>query len=236
MPEDSWETIIRLQQEVKRLVLLAEESELTANTFLQPTLEQRSALDHICRAKTAELGFSEHKSDPVYIQKQYDKAKGHLYRAFYDVADWLETALREKILHMVRPYNTETLKAVAPEYYRDIRPRIEELSKSVANLRAEKDIGQGGRSIIEQIDDYGAKVNELSDIYGKLHTRIPGLEEHKKKLSREQSRERSWQVLKLIISALLGAVLTYAVIAYVRKSSAPISNNDANSPIVSPLQ
>ncbi|MEW6236125.1 MAG: hypothetical protein AB1656_12125 [Candidatus Omnitrophota bacterium] len=78
----NWEKIIKLHQYLKSLIIRGEEFGGNFDAFLQPSLEQRSALDHLIRARAAELGLSEHENNVDYIEQQYDKVVGHLYRAF----------------------------------------------------------------------------------------------------------------------------------------------------------
>jgi hypothetical protein len=209
--DNAWKAIVRLQQELKNIVLLAEENELTFNVFIQPTLEQRSALDHICRAKAAELGITKVENGD-YSQKQYDKAVGHLYRAFFDVADWFEVVLREKILNLMKPYDAEVIQDVVPDYYSSIRPRIEAFALGVAKIRGQKDIGQSTNNVITLVDEYSAKINELVDLCEKLLPKVPALNDRQKKQHKSKLRGAVWGVALVLIGAVLAALTTYFVI------------------------
>ena len=96
--EELWKLIVLLQETVKALVIWAEENDVDKlETFLQPIKEQRDALEHLCRVKAAELGLKTGGEDiDKYILINIEKAIGHLYRAFFDAADFLCIILRER--------------------------------------------------------------------------------------------------------------------------------------------
>jgi chromosome segregation ATPase len=209
VPDPVWTNIVRLQQEIKRLSVLAAENQIDSQEFLQPILEQRSALDHICRAKAAETGLFSKAPGSDYVEKQYDKAIGHLYRAFFDVADWLGLTIKEKILELATPYDADVIQDVMPEYYRDVRPRIEGLIQEVADIRSDKDIGQTNTSLIKQVDEYAKKVRELLDMYAKLLPKVPALRECQRKRNKEKSHKTGLKILEIVVTIILTAVTTW---------------------------
>lgn len=70
-----WEGIVELYQHTKSLILIAEEYSINWQSYLQPDLEQRSALDHICRAMAIVTGIKENPDDNE-VQKIWTKQKG----------------------------------------------------------------------------------------------------------------------------------------------------------------
>ena len=209
MPDPAWTNVIRLQQEIKRLSALAEENQIDSQEFLQPILEQRSALDHICRAKAAEMGLFRKVPEADYAQKQYDKAMGHLYRAFFDVADWLGLTIRHKILDLVIPYDAEVIRDVMPEYYRDVRPRIESLIQEVADIRSDKDIGQSKTVLITQVGEYSKRVRELMGMYSELLPKAPALAERQRKQNKSRSHKAVIKAIEIIAAVILTAIATW---------------------------
>ncbi len=123
MSSDKWSKIVQLHRATKTLTLLSEEHELKEwRKFLQPAMEEVHALEHIMRAKAAELGFLadlEPDNKLGYIEKNLDKAIGHLYRAFFDTADWLSVIIRQKIITALETYDNRCITAVIPEYYKE---------------------------------------------------------------------------------------------------------------------
>jgi hypothetical protein len=129
LPEEPWRILVELHNRIKALLLFAEECEIEHRTFMAPVIQQRDALDHIMRAQAAELGMREGGDD--YIATNLDKALGHCYRAFFDIADWLSTRLRERILDALKPHSTACIREVLPEYYARWRPRIDEICREI---------------------------------------------------------------------------------------------------------
>lgn len=211
---DIWKTIVQIHQEAKSLMLLAEELDAKFCTFIQPVREYQAALEHIVRAKAVELDVVSSpnglkKSD--YSGTSYDKALGHEYRAFFDVADWLSMSIREKVIELMEPYSREAISSVVPSYYKDWRPSIEKTSKAIASIRDSKDISSRG-TILEEVRKYKSEIDKLLDIYNELLACVPGLEEYSKK---ERNSSRKNIILKIlipivaaIVGTVIGAVLT----------------------------
>jgi len=178
---DKWEQIVQLQQYTKELILLAEEYEFEWRTFLQPVLEQRSALDHVCRAASLQINDgSKQKPDLKRAKINLDKAVGHLYRAFFDTADWISAILREKIISELQGYDTDTIGKVIPDYYQKIRPDIEQISQEISRLRNQKDISSS-RTIIQEVNEYNDKIHDLLNHYMNIITKKGFLEEFKRR-------------------------------------------------------
>ena len=91
-----WQTIVRVHNATKSLLIKAEEIDPSHQFFYPPIIQQRDALDHIMRAALAWIdpetikNNSGNLKDPSeYSKRQLDKALGHVYRAFFDAADWV---------------------------------------------------------------------------------------------------------------------------------------------------
>ena len=102
---------------VKALLLMAEEVDKDRKTNPQILLELRNAFDHLMRVFIGKFELKE-KNDPEYPDKVMEKFFGHLYRAGYDILDWLSINLRDQIAHHMNHYSHEAINAVFPEYYR----------------------------------------------------------------------------------------------------------------------
>src|ERR1017187_8808878 len=153
-----WEKVVKLHAYVKGRMIQAEELDPKLNTFSPAVNEQRSALDHILRAKAAEVGIKP-GVDLKYQQIQLDKALGHLYRAYFDVADWLAICIRDRVVKVLKRYSAECIKAAIPEYYRTFRTSLEEIPLAIAELRNRKDIG--GSDLLAEVDHYEEQLDKL---------------------------------------------------------------------------
>ncbi len=209
---DIWRRFLEVHQYVKDLTLAGEESGYELETFLQPLQEQRHALEHIVRARAAEFGIKESPA-PDYIDNNLDKALGHIYRCFFDTADWLSINIRGKIIDTFEPYSRQSLVDLVPEYYQKIRPQLERINHEIAKIRGKKDIPSGPNTIPE-IEKYGTILKELIDFQEKIESYIPQLqeckneEEDKERKESNKARYQTWGAIALVIlSALLGIFL-----------------------------
>lgn len=219
MDRQQWSKIIELYQDLKYVTLLAEEFEWDDfKDFLQPVLEQRSALDHICRAMSVEVGMQNESDAGDYTSGNFEKAIGHLYRAFYDAADMLSMILREKIIDVVEGHDIECITAVCPEYYKELRPRLEQISTEIAGARNSKDIKV--EAAIDHVKSYGNLLDELRILYIGILPKVPSLHEYtskqKQALQKQDAKQkrarvlrRWWEVALAVVSATVAVIATY---------------------------
>ena len=161
-----WKTIVRVHNQTKALILFAEELDPQHDFFWPPLVQQRDTLDHIVRAQNALLTIEEKSPEEKteaskYIDKQMDKALGHIYRAFFDVADWFSIIIRERIEAIVSQYSRSTILQELPDFAEIVDIPVENICETIAGLRATKDIGTPTDTNIES---YVATVNQLSEI------------------------------------------------------------------------
>ena len=188
-------------------MLLAEEVDRAFQVFLQPPIEQKHAYEHVVRAKAAELNIGKH-ADDAYIEDCLKKALGHEYRAFFDAADWLGIRFREIVIELLNPYTVECITAVLPEYYKEMRPKIEMLDKEISEVRDEKDVSQDDK-ILPEIGRYRAVIDQLVAMHGAIAQKIPSLVEYTKKEEKARIKKQVWEVLLIIFGAAVGAFITW---------------------------
>lgn len=195
--KEKWGHIVELQQEVKYMLLLSEEhNDSDYGTYIQPVKEQRDALEHIIRAKSAEIGVTSENND--YIAQNYDKAIAHLYRAFFDAADFMGIILREKIINSMKDYDHQCISNVLPEYYMQIRPKLEQINTELSELRGKKDIKKLAAK--DLIKEYKTKISQLIDHSKLVIERIPSLEEYKEK---SRKAEKTKIIIQIVIAAAI---------------------------------
>lgn len=202
-----WLKILQLHNEAKSLLLQAEETGLEWRSFLQPITEQKHAYEHIVRAQAAEFGVIRDAGEK-YVTDALNKALGHEYRAFFDAADWLGVRIRELLTQLLEPYSNECICAVIPEWYREMRPKIEGLDKEIAAYRNEKDVSKNDE-IIPTVQKYRAVIDELLAFHARLLQKIPALNEYAARGN--QAERRSWakEILLVILGAVLGALAAW---------------------------
>lgn len=158
----------------KHYLLIAEELSEEGVTFLQPLKEHRDAYDHLMRVfylptRLEALDVAS-DFDPVsYIRKNVEKAVGHEYRAFFDMADWLTFICRRKIreelsYHQVRRVYVDRY---GEEDYRTVKNLINNVYVTIAQYRTEKDIGNAVPPL-QDVQSYQKTIDQLLDAYQKV--------------------------------------------------------------------
>jgi hypothetical protein len=203
-PDDLWIQLIQLHQCSKEIFLRAEETDSSFKSFIQPGQELKHAYEHIIRAQAANLKIN--NAGEQYAYDNLHKALGHEYRAFFDAADWLSISIRDKIIQSMAPYSNSCINSVFPEYYHDIRPRIERVSKEIAKIRVAKDISRNN-DILSEVGKYQNEINTLLDFVEEIPRQIPALEEFKSKELSEETRidvkTAKWNYLNWIYTAII---------------------------------
>ncbi len=213
MPEaqreaELWRKLVALHNMTKAHIIYCEEMDAGSRTFIQPRNELCNALEHLMRAKASELGLKDGGSDAAYIRENLDAALGHEYRAFFDVCDWLSVQLRKKIRVTLEPYSTAVLNTAVPDYYREVRPQLEQIALEITAIRGGKDIAVKG-DLLQEVERYNAVIERLKAFVLRLPTCVPALEELKQKEAAAARRAQLWDVLKLVTAALMAAALAW---------------------------
>lgn len=198
---------------VKDLIIRAEESDPNGFTFAQPSLEIKAATDHIIRALSFQYGFpfASDKAEPDYTSKQLDKAIGHLYRAYFDTAEWIVMNLRDPIRDKLKDFSNPTILAVLPDYYTTVYPDISRIENDISALRSEKDIGQNNSDHL--FDRYEKISQKLMELKGRMNIAIPAMVEHDKKAKTDTQKNRLFELVKIAVAAIVSFIAGH----YLRK-------------------
>lgn len=197
-----WDWMLALHEKCKAILILAEEIDPNAATFIQPTVELRHALDHIFRAISESR--KEGESGDARAEASLNHAASHIGRAFFDAAEWLTISLRERTMRVLGKYPADVIAKVLPEYYSVIRPRIDALTRDIAALRSQR--GGDSERILQDAERYEAVIRELLDFLNKAEQSLPALAS-----TVESSRKKrvAQSVFLTLIAALLGALVTW---------------------------
>ena len=85
-----------------------------------------------------------------------------------------------------------------PEYYREIRPLLEEITGQIAAIRSKKDIGR--EEIMGLVDKYEAQVLDLRRAFTSMASKKPSLVDYARKEKRRQKElARSSWIQKIVI-------------------------------------
>lgn len=162
-----WEDFCLVHAETKNIYIYAEEYSKDFSSILQPIKEQRDALEHIVRSYTRILATTTPTdSDTSYIEKNFSKAKGHLYRAYYDTADIFSIILREKISEYLSLFTySEIVSVWGKKEYDEKRKYLIRVNKVIADLRIEKDVVETKEQRKQVFDKYFDIIDNLKKIY-----------------------------------------------------------------------
>lgn len=148
--------IIKLHNITKYYILLGEEIDSNFNSYIQPVKEFRDSYEHILRIFKKAL--FENTIEDEYVEAQIQKALGHEYRAFFDVADWFSMICRDAAYDAIINKKNSIDKIIEkwPEYPKCVRI-LEGSGKQIADIRNEKDVWKAS----EIVNDYQRIMQEL---------------------------------------------------------------------------
>lgn len=160
-----WKNICEIYFLTKNYILKAEEISLDLETFLQPVKEHRDALDHIVRVYGYNLINNGGISDlDAYREENMKKALGHVYRAFFDTADWLSFECRRQIRITLSKIPIEAINSKYSQYD-ELKEFLATVPLEIAHIRATKDIGKAPSELIDVVQQYKEKLDLVLKYY-----------------------------------------------------------------------
>jgi hypothetical protein len=199
--------ITELYQYYKTLSIYAEE--LEDKSFIPPINEIRDSFDHMMRVFSVKCGFK-NKTDN-YIHENLDAVFRHIYRATYDLLDYIRIYQKEIIYKKMEGFSRETIVTVFPEYYPIIVPEVEQCLHTIPILKADKDIGDPD---IEKVKEFISITEKLRDYCFQIDLKYPALIEYETKKNDEdriaEEKEKVIQILGHIVaykSAIIGGII-----------------------------
>lgn len=203
----NWEEIFNLYNTIKWLYALCEEVDPELNTNLQPLNEFRASLDHLMRIVAIE-NLEEYKDRDAVDEAK--KLKSHLRRAFFDICDMISIHYRNKIIDILQNYNVEEIQSALPNYYSQVRPRIEKISEEISSMRTDKRFN-GDKEEETAVEDYPKVIEELQGYYYEICGALPSLIEiRQKNVASEKEKEKKEFMTKWffpIVSIVAGIVI-----------------------------
>lgn len=138
----------------KELFIQAEEKLEEMGFFVAPMLEHRDALDHLMRYFT----LTDEKEITVEALEQLDKALGHEFRAYFDVADYICITVRSKIADSFKGIPKKKIR-LKWEQYSEVKRNIVKISDDIATIRFNRS------AQIESIREYEKVLKNVFKIY-----------------------------------------------------------------------
>jgi hypothetical protein len=170
--------LVILYSRTKRFILQAEETDPESRANIAIFKEQRDALDHIMRALNKALNDPPAESSAEYIDLQFDKAWGHLFRAAYDSLDGVDVSFKVRLEEGMRGVSNDAISAVYPEYYTEVLPEMTALQMRIADFRCAKDVH---KSTFTDLDSYCASVERVAELTNKVLNHVPAFKAWRKR-------------------------------------------------------
>lgn len=167
-----WERICEVYFLTKNYLLRGEELSDDFDTFLQPLKEHRDAFDHVARAYGIKFKYgvnTDEDNGSSYCESNMRKALGHVYRAFFDTADWLSYICRKQIReHLIG----KSYQEIVREYpdYANIKLFLVQVPKQIASIRAKKDVYEGIENVATEVTEYQKLLDRLLEIHEQIMT------------------------------------------------------------------
>ena len=163
-----WDSICQIYFLTKHYLILAEELSDDFDTFLQPVKEHRDAFDHVARVYGYKYLQNEIKNVDTYRTENMNKAVGHVYRAFFDTADWLSYICRKKIRLLLDGKSREEIVSIYPEYDHT-KSMLNELPLAIANIRKNKDVSDDIAELVKEVEGYRDILDKLLTTYREIN-------------------------------------------------------------------
>lgn len=208
------EKFIEIYSKTKIVIIKAEESKIDLVKFFSPIEQLRNALDHLMRVFEVR-GRGKNEDDANYCLDNLDAAIAHVYRACYDALDFSVHSLKEKIQTEFKGFDSEVILQVMPEYYSNIKPKLEKFCKEIEEIRNNKDIAKIRHSEDKNIEKYLQLWNDLNEDYEKMLDKQSTMIEQRREIENKRKKEerKNWimafvvGIIMLILGIVLGKIL-----------------------------
>lgn len=198
--------ITELYMITKDLILYSEELN-NLESFMPPVNEIKDAYDHFMRVTSAKFGLNPNRDDE-YVKKNFEKIFSHIYRATFELFDYIRIFQKDAIDKKLNDVSTEALNNVFPDYYRTIKPRIEFLIDQIPSYKRDKDIGDPNLTVVKR---YHATIMEIREYIQQINSIKSSLVDYDMR-RRDESLKRDWlNFIYLLLSAIIGGVIVYLI-------------------------
>ncbi len=191
--------ITELYSYYKELALYAEE--LRTESFIPPINEIKDAFDHLMRTYSVIYGFKE--KDDEYVIKNLEATFRHLYRAVFDLLDYIRIYQKDIIDQKIDGFSRVALIDVFPEYFQEIVPGMDRCMKEIPSYKSEKDIGDPDLNAVRKYLDL---VRQLRDYTFKTDSKLQALIQYQEKLKKEKRHNYVILLIIGIIGAFIGGI------------------------------
>lgn len=199
-------------KKAKEIAIKAESMDSFNKSYIQPLHEFRYCLDHFMRS----LDYEETEENEENIKKSIHSAIGHLQRTYSDSIEWMLVNVKEEYLFTLNRYTNDQIQRVFPEYYAEVRPALEEITRIVDEYKINKSVEKA--TATEWLTDNELKMtqnvadqfvsedvaNKLQKYLNMLHSREISLIEARR---RDKKADIKDKIIFPVITAVVGAVI-----------------------------
>jgi hypothetical protein len=195
---------------LKKYSILIEQKLPDHKAPVHPANELKSLVFHLYN--TAE--FNEHAEINIL------EAKEHLCRAFYDLHTIIISLYKEAIEEVIKSYKSTTVASAFPEYGSIIRPQIRIIQDQLREIRTNRNTDISLlNSDISKFDEQIRALEKFDDIVESMKMDMSKYDAEKKEETDEKERkekekrkkDKGWDLLKILIAAAVGALITFLV-------------------------
>ena len=195
--------ITELYSYTKDLILYSEELN-NLSTFMPPINEIKDAFDHFMRITSVKFGMNQ--GDDEYVHTNLDKVFSHIYRATFELFDYIRIYQKDSVDKKLTGISNESLIHVFPDYYQKIKPAMEELISKIPTYKKDKDIGDPDIQIVQL---YYQSIQEMRENIRIIDKMLPILIEYDEKKKSEKTKDRIIEIVILLVVALISAGAGY---------------------------
>lgn len=184
--------------EVKEIILLAEHINEEKDYIISSVNELRNAFDHV---------FKTFKPDED-VEKNFDKAKGHIYRAGYDAYEVIALDRLLEIDKIKKQFSYEAITTAFPKYNTDIIPTAKKIQKELAKARANKSV-DSSKDEKEHFTYYDETVTKLMILCDEIELHLDGINEAQKSINKKKRIDTYLKsiIIPLVITIIGGIIV-----------------------------
>jgi|WetSurMetagenome_2_1015567.scaffolds.fasta_scaffold00534_28 hypothetical protein len=193
------EQVCREYIKTKELVSKAESIDKKSGANIQINKEFRDALSHLIRIFGDQLitgGKKKRKEGNTYYEINFDKARGHIYRAGYDAIDGIAISLRESI-NNTEKYSLSIQTQAVPHFAKKIA-NLDNYHERIVKYKNEKDIGEQSSITFSQCIK---ELDEIRDDAQEIEKSISIMEDFR--LQKLKDRKFTWWQSLLVAAGTL---------------------------------
>jgi hypothetical protein len=196
--------ITELYMITKDLILYSEELN-NLESFMPPINEIKDAYDHIMRVTAVKFSLND-RQDGEYVKRNLEKVFSHIYRATFELFDYIRIYQKDAIDKKLSDVSKDAFVDVFPDYYRTIKPRLEELINQIPIYKKDKDIGDPNLTVVKK---YHAAIMEIRGYIQMIDSLKSSLVEYDVKRRDEQLKSNWTTFILLVVSAAIGGLIVY---------------------------